>query len=59
MKRAIMVSEREDGYVVVVNDGGFCLMCEHNKDYEWQTCVFKTYEEAERAKDEYNRFWSE
>ena len=57
MKIATKIEKKDKGYIVWVNDGGLCAMCEL-KDGEWETCYFPTYEDAEKAKNDYNEVWS-
>ena len=56
MKYADIIKETDKGFIVIINDNGYVPMREL-KDGEWQICYFPTYEEAERARDDYNRVW--
>ena len=60
MKRAYLIEETKKGFVVWVNDNGYiCAMCRHDKNFDWETCYFKTYRDAEQAKDDYNYIWND
>lgn len=57
MKVAYDIEKKDKGYIVHVNDHGHCVMCEY-VDGKWQDCYFPTYEEALKAKNDYNEVWN-
>ena len=57
MKKASVV-ERNGKYYVLCYDRGWVEMCRLNKQKEWETCLFDTFEEAQAEADRYNECWN-